>query len=126
MGKGGNNVLELGGEEELAPGHTGGLDTITNLLLVSVGGGSVNVAVTTLEGNLDGRLNLVRLGLPCSQSDSGNFGSCVQDIGLAVREVSQRSREEREYSETDVVFLTAAMICLDINVNGLQVVNLFR
>lgn len=81
------------------------------------------MAVTALECDLDGGLDLVGLGLPCSQSDGGNFGSSVQDIGLAAREVSQRSREETEHSETNVVFLTAAMICLDIDLNGLEVWN---
>lgn len=121
-----NNVLELGGQEKFAPGHTGGFDAIANLLLISIGGSGVNVAVTALECDLDSGLDLVGLGLPCSQSDGGNLGSCVQDISLAASEVSGTSLEKRECSETNVVFLTAAMICLDIDLDGLQLVELFR
>jgi len=43
------------------------LECLGNLLLVAVDLGQINVLVASLEGLVDGGLNLTRLGLPCSK-----------------------------------------------------------
>lgn len=111
-------VVQLRRQPDLGPGHARGLDPVTDLLLVAVGKGSVDVSVTCLEGCLDGVLDLVGLGLPCSQTQSGDLGARVQGVGLtaglSVNESGKREQRSRgAEGSTHVVFLTAAMI-LDI------------
>ena len=54
-------VVKLGGDPDLLTGDTRVLDTETNLSLVAVGEGSVNVTVASEESGLDGFANLVGL-----------------------------------------------------------------
>lgn len=68
-------VIELGGDPDLLTGDTGVLNTKTDLVLVAVGKSSVNVTVASEESGLDGFADLVGLGLPCSKTDSGDFGT---------------------------------------------------
>lgn len=77
-------VVELGGQPDLVAGHAGGLDAVADFLLVAVGGGSVDVAVTSLEGGLDGSVDLVGLGLPRAEADGGDLGARVEGEGAAV------------------------------------------
>jgi hypothetical protein len=71
-------VVELGGDPDLLTRNAGILDALTNLLLVAICQGSVNVAVASLEGRLDSVANLTRLGLPCSKTNSGDLGASVE------------------------------------------------
>jgi hypothetical protein len=70
-------VVELGGDPDLLTGDTRVLDTETNLSLVAVGEGSVNVTVTSEESGLDSFANLVGLGLPGTETDSGNLSTLL-------------------------------------------------
>ena len=54
-------VVKLGGNPDLLTGDTRVLDAETDLSLVAVGQGSVDVAVTSEESGLDGFANLVGL-----------------------------------------------------------------
>jgi hypothetical protein len=47
-------VIKFGSDPDLLAGNARVLDTLTNLLLVTVGEGSVNVTVASLERSLDG------------------------------------------------------------------------
>lgn len=62
-------VVQLGGDPDLLSGHTRLLDALTDLALVAVGKGGIDVAVAGLERSLDGLLDLVGLGLPGSEAD---------------------------------------------------------
>lgn len=77
-------VVELGGEPDLGARDTRVLDAVADFLLVAVGGGSVNVTVARLEGNLDGVTDLVGLGLPGSQANGGDGGAGVELECLSV------------------------------------------
>jgi hypothetical protein len=68
-------VVELGGDPDFLTRHTRVLDTETNLGLVAVGESSVNVTVASEESSLDGFADLVGLGLPCTETNSWDFGS---------------------------------------------------
>lgn len=68
--------------------------------------------VAALERNLYGRLDLVGLGLPCSETNGGDFGTGVQGVGLAV--VCQCGARDLRGKGTNVVFLMAAMMILDM------------
>lgn len=75
-------VVELGRQPNLGPGHARRLDAVTDFLLVAVGEGCVNVSVAILKSCLDGVLDLVGLGLPCSKAHGGDLGTRVQGVGL--------------------------------------------
>lgn len=77
-------VVQLGGEPDLVAGHAGVLDTGTDLGLVAVSQGSVNVAVAGEKGVLDGLADLIGLGLPCSQTDGGDLGAGVEGVSFPV------------------------------------------
>lgn len=77
-------VVQLGGEPDLVAGHTGVLDTGTNLGLVAVGQSSVNVAVTGEKGVSHGNADLIGLGLPCSQTDGGDLGTGVKGVSFPI------------------------------------------
>jgi hypothetical protein len=77
-------VVQLGGEPDLFAGHTGVLDTGTDLGLVAVSQSSVNVAVTGEKGVPHGHADLIGLGLPCSQTDGGDLGAGVEGVGLPI------------------------------------------
>ena len=62
-------VPELGGDKELLAGNVGLANGVTDLLLVSVDPGGINVTVSRLNGDLDGVLDDVRLALPCAQTN---------------------------------------------------------
>ena len=68
-------VVKLGGNPDLLTGNTGVLDTETDLSLVAVGKGSVDVTVASEESSLDGLANLVGLGLPGTETDSGDLST---------------------------------------------------
>jgi hypothetical protein len=76
-------VPELGGDEDvlaLEAGNTavkGLLERARNLLLVAVDLGEIEMAVSGLEGFEYGRLNLTRLGLPCSKSQCATTVSAL-------------------------------------------------
>lgn len=114
MEGGARYILELGCEEKIAPGHARGLDSVADLLLVAVGGRGVNVAITGLQSNLDSRLDFVGLGLPCSKANGRDFRPRVEGVGLAAEVVSVWLRDIVKNKGTNVVFLTAAMMILDI------------
>ena len=59
-------VIELGGQEDLAPWYTGGLDPLTDIRFVRIGSCSVDMPVAEFEGMFDSSLDYTRLGLPCS------------------------------------------------------------
>lgn len=81
-------VVELGGEPDFLARHARRPDALADLLLVAIGKGSVNVAVASPEGGLDGLLDLTGLGLPCSEADGGDLGARVELVGLAKGVVS--------------------------------------
>jgi hypothetical protein len=68
-------VVKLGGDPNLLSRDAGVLDTLADLVLVAVCEGSVNVAVSSEESGLDGLANLVGLGLPRTQTNSGHLGA---------------------------------------------------
>ena len=68
-------VVKLGGNPDLFTRDTRVLDTETDLSLVAVGEGSVNVTVASEESGLDGFANLVGLGLPGTETDSGSLST---------------------------------------------------
>ena len=68
-------VVKLGGDPDLLSRDAGVLDTLANLGLVAVCEGSVDVAVASEEGSLDGLTNLVGLGLPGTETNSGNLSA---------------------------------------------------
>lgn len=78
-------VVQLGGEPDLIAGHAGILDTGTDLGLVAISQSSVNVAVAGEKSVLHSLTDLVRLGLPCSQTDGGDLSAGVEGVGLSVR-----------------------------------------
>lgn len=77
-------VVQLGGDPDLVAGHTGVLNTGTNLGLVAVSQSSVNVAVPGEKGVSHSNADLIRLGLPCSQTDSRDLVTGVKGVGLPV------------------------------------------
>jgi hypothetical protein len=70
-------VVKLGGDPDLLTGDTGVFDTETNLSLIAVGEGSVDVTVTSEESSLDSFANLVGLGLPGTETDGGNLSTLL-------------------------------------------------
>lgn len=66
-------VVELGGDPDLLTRNAGVLDALTDLGLVAVCESSVDVAVSSEERSLDGLTNLVGLGLPGAQANSGHL-----------------------------------------------------
>ena len=68
-------VVKLGGDPDLLTRDTRVLDAETDLSLVAVGEGSVNVTVASEKSGLDGLANLVGLRLPGTQTDSGNLST---------------------------------------------------
>jgi len=68
-------VVKLGGDPDLFTRDTRVLDTETDLSLVAVGEGSINVTVASEESGLDGFANLVGLGLPGTETDSGSLST---------------------------------------------------
>lgn len=77
-------VVQLGRQPDLVARHTGGLDAGADFLFVAVGGGGVDVTVAAAEGGLNGGLDLVGLGLPCSEADGGDLVACVEREGATV------------------------------------------
>lgn len=61
-------VPKLGGNKQLLTGDVGFTDSLADLLLVAVDPCSINVAVSGVQGDLDGVLDNVALALPCSQA----------------------------------------------------------
>lgn len=68
-------VVKLSGDPDLLSGDARVLDTLADLVLVAVGEGSVDVAVSSEEGSLDGIADLVGLGLPGTQTNSGHLST---------------------------------------------------
>lgn len=79
-------VVKLGGEPDLLAGHARVLDTGTDLSLVAVSKGSVNVTVALQQGVLDGNPDLIGLGLPSTQTNGGDLITGVKGVGLSVEE----------------------------------------
>ena len=75
------HVVDLGGQEDLLSRNTRVDDTVTDLGLVSVSLGGVNVPVSGLESSLDGGPDLVGSGLPCTQTEDGHLGTGVEGGG---------------------------------------------
>lgn len=89
------HVVDLGGQEEGFSGDTGILDSVSDFGLVSVSLSAargcqhrlakgipadvrVNVLVAGQQGGLDGLSDLVGLGLPCAETDGGDFAPSVE------------------------------------------------
>lgn len=68
-------VVKLGGDPDLLTGDARVLDALANLVLVAVGEGSVDVAVASVKGGLDGNANLVGLGLPGTETNSWDLSA---------------------------------------------------
>lgn len=81
-------VVELGGDPDLLAGDTGVLDTGTNLSLVAVGKGGVNVTVALQQGIPNSHADLIGLGLPSSQANGGDLVTSVEGVSLPVEVVS--------------------------------------
>lgn len=102
------HVIDLGGQEEGFTGHTSVLDTVSDFGFVSVSLGAggdagmstriaqsgrgrkdgnvrINVLVAGQQGGLDSLSDLVGLGLPCSETDSGDFTPSVELESESVR-----------------------------------------
>lgn len=62
-GNDGTWANSLGGDEDLLARDTGGADTLSDLLLVAVDGSGIDVAVSHLQGVLDGLSDLAGGGL---------------------------------------------------------------
>lgn len=75
-------VVELGGDPDLLAGHARVADAITNLSLVAVGKGSVDVTVALQKGVLDSLADLIGLRLPGAQTDGGDLVAGVESVGL--------------------------------------------
>lgn len=75
-------VVQLGGEPDLVAGDARVLDTGTNLGLVAVGEGGIDVTVAGEKGIPHGHANLIGLGLPCAQTDGGDLVAGVEGVGL--------------------------------------------
>jgi hypothetical protein len=93
-------VVELGGDPDLAPRHTGVLDSLANFMLVAIRerAGSckpwcsfslsfklylrVNVAITSLQRNFDRFSNLVGLRLPGSETNTRHLVPGVEGEDL--------------------------------------------
>jgi hypothetical protein len=75
-------LLKLGGEEEIFPLYTRGLDANTNFGLVTIGGGSIDELVAIPEGKLDSPLNDTVLGFPgpyCIEADKMRKGCQISN-----------------------------------------------
>ena len=68
-------VVKLGCHPDLISWDARVLDALADLVLVAVGEGSVDVAVAGLEGSLDSLADLVGLGLPGAQTNSGHLST---------------------------------------------------
>lgn len=78
-------VPELGCDEELVALDDGGDDLLergADLVLVLVDLGQVQVTVASLDGNLDGVLDLSGLGEPRAETDLGDLVAVVEGDGL--------------------------------------------
>lgn len=81
-------IIQLGSEPDIRPSHARRLDARADFLLVLVGGGGVDVAIAMAEGGFNRGLDLVGLGLPCSQADGGDFGARVESMCSTAESVS--------------------------------------
>lgn len=75
-------VIELSGDPDLVAGNTGIANARTNLGLVAIGQGCVDVTVALQQGVLDRLADLIGLGLPGSQADGGDLVTGVEGVGL--------------------------------------------
>ena len=78
---------ELAGDEQVLALHDAARDDIlkslTNLVLILVAVGAVNVPVAALNGVDNSLLDLSRRRLPCSQAEGGDGGASVEgDCGV--------------------------------------------
>lgn len=78
-------VVELSGEPDLLAGHARVLNTGTNLSLVAVSKGSVDVTVTLQQGILDSDPDLIGLGLPGTQANGGDLVTGVKGVSLPLK-----------------------------------------
>ena len=78
-------VVQLGSDPDLVTGNAGVLDTLADLVLVTVGEGSVDVAVALQQGILDGLADFIGLGLPSTQANGGDLVAGVESVGLPMR-----------------------------------------
>jgi hypothetical protein len=78
-------VVKLGGEPDLFAGHARVANTSTNFGFVAVGQSCVNVAVTLQQGVLYSLTDLIGLGLPSSQTNSGDLVTGVEGVCLPGR-----------------------------------------
>jgi len=79
-------VIELSGEPDLLAGHARVLDTGTDLGLVAVSKGSIDVTVALQQGILHSNPNLIGLGLPGTKANGGNLVTGVEGVSLSVEE----------------------------------------
>jgi hypothetical protein len=71
-------VIELGRDPDLLAGHARVLDSLPDLVLVSVRQSRVNVSVALLQSDLDGFAHLIGLRLPGTQAHGGHLGPGVE------------------------------------------------
>lgn len=83
-------VPELGGDEDVLALEAGDVgdgaaDALTNLALVAVDLGQIEVAVAGLESLVDAVANLTGGGLPGAVAETGQLGAGVEGDGLSER-----------------------------------------
>lgn len=74
-------VPQLGRDEDVLAGNAGVLDARSDLILVAVNEGSIDMLVASLEGLCDGLLDLSRLGLPGAEAELGDLDAVVTGGG---------------------------------------------
>lgn len=75
-------VVELGGNPNLFTGNTRVLDSLADLMLVSVRQCGINVSVALLQRHLDSLAHFVGLRLPGTEAHSGHLSPGVEGEGL--------------------------------------------
>jgi hypothetical protein len=75
-------VVELSGDPDLLTGNTRILDSLADLMLVSVGQCGINVSVALLQRHLDSLPYFVGLRLPGTEAHRGHLSPGVEGKGL--------------------------------------------
>lgn len=78
-------VVQFGGDPDLVAWHARVLDTGTNLGLVAVGQGGVDVTVACQQGVLHSLADLIGLGLPGAQANGGDLVPGVEGVSLPIK-----------------------------------------
>lgn len=75
-------VVEFGGDPNFFARDARVLDALANLVLIAIRQSSVDVSITRLQSSFHGLADLVGLGLPGAQADSGHLCTRVKGDSL--------------------------------------------